>query len=285
MTAWMRAAPAVAALLFATCLALLSRPPSTGEARFERPLLPRKEVLLAVGAGYRELVVDYYWIQLLQAVYAANDPDAALAIYDYARLITDLEPRFRPVYVFAGATLPWLRDDGTWANTRESSELLRRGIAEYPDVPMLSILLAQNLIAENDLAGAARVIDAAARQPDAPAFLGPLAFKLYSQVGRPEQANQLMEAMLATAADPLMRDASSRRLKELRLELELKQVRAAVAAFKEQNGRPPADLEELVRHRHLTRLPVDPFGRELRLDPTGAPTLIGERIDEPEEEP
>src|SRR5690242_10741209 len=153
--------------------ALLARPPeSMTPGKHQAPLLPRKEVLLVAGAGYRELVADYFWIQTLQATIRATTAEEMHDVYDYAKLVTELDPNFLPVYPFAGAALPTRDQKGEWRNVKESTELLAEGHRRFPDHVVLGILYAFNLSNfEKQYRKAADVLAQTARLPEAPPYL------------------------------------------------------------------------------------------------------------------
>jgi len=243
---------------------LLARPPQRGGGAHEPPLLPRKEVVLSVGAAYRHLVADYFWIQTLQATAKAWTPEQFRDIYDYAKLVIELDPDFRPVYGFAGGALPAQDKQGVWHNTRESTEFLEAGFRRFPDNVLLGILYAYNLSTfHKEFRKAADVLSQTARLPDAPSFLPALATRLYAQAGDFDLGLELATQVAESAEDPESKAVFERRVLQLKLERELKKVDAAIAEHVRLVGRPPRRVQELVDRGLLPRVPEDPFGGEI----------------------
>lgn len=223
-----------------------------------------------LGAGYRSLLADYFWIQTLQAVSNAQTPEQYRDIYDYANLVISLDPKFHPIYVFAGATLPVQDRSGAWRNVRESTEVLERGMQAFPDFVFLRILLAYNINAyDHDHARAAALLAETAKLPGAPTYLGALAAKLYGQAGEFETGFLLAKTLARTAEDETTRAEFERRAKELQLDRILREVDRAVEAFHHRAGRPPSSIEELVSANLLTQVPPDPLGGTLVIDAVG----------------
>lgn len=234
------------------------------------PLLPRKEVVSVLGAPFLHLITDYFWIQTIQAVGKANDRHEYRDIYDYAEMVTELDPRLRQVYVFAAVAIPFATREGEWLNTAESTKLLEKGLREFPDHLFLRILLAYNYSTfEKDYLKAARTLEEASRLPDAPAYLGPLAARFYGQAGKFDTGLALTQALAHEAEDPELREEFLRREQELLLERELQRIDDASARFHQLHGRYPSTIAELVNVGLLERMPSDPMGGVIMIDAEG----------------
>src|SRR5919106_1947723 len=108
------------------------------------PMVPRIEVIRIFAAPVLHLVVDYFWIRASHAVGAAANADEYRDAYLFADLLTDLDPQFHQAYAFTGAALPLHLGRGKWANTRESTAILEKGLRILPESAYLRILLAYN---------------------------------------------------------------------------------------------------------------------------------------------
>lgn len=257
--------------LLAVALAALSAPPvADSTAGHSAPMLPRKEILRIFGAGHIQLLADYYWVQTLQATGRAKTPADFRDIYDYADMVTDLDPKFRAVYVFAGAAIPVPLGRGKWANTAESTKILEKGYREIPDQILLRILYAFNLSAyEHQPRRAAEIVAETARMPRAPRYLGALATRLYAEAGDFDVGLSLAESLYREASDPETKETFERRLKELKLERELVRVDQAAADYLAREGHRPEDIAALLTAGDLKTPPVDPFGGEFVFDENG----------------
>ncbi|MDQ3223006.1 MAG: hypothetical protein M3Q75_05965 [Gemmatimonadota bacterium] len=236
----------------------------------EAPLLPRPEVLRAIGAPYRQLVADYYWVQTLQAVGRANSPQTARSIFDYARLVGELDPAFREVYVFAAAAIAWPLPDGSYANTAESTRLLEIGHQRIPDHVLLGILLAYNLSTyQGEHLRAARILEQIAKLPGAPAYLPGYATRMYAQGGDFDASLALTNALIDQSRDPDTRRNFEERRQEILLTRHLEQIDQASERFLAREGRWPGAVEELVRTGDLPGRPQDPLGGDIQVGRDG----------------
>lgn len=267
--ALLRRGPLVGLIFAVAATAVLSKPP--GRPRNEAhlpPLLPRIELLEGLGAGYRQLLADYFWVETLQAVIAAATPEEARDIYDYANLVIELDPKFRPIYEFAAVTLPMRDHKGIWHNTAESTDILQRGVKAFPQRVFLRIVLAYNLTTyDHDYARAAKVLDEASKLKGAPKYVGALATRLYAQAGNYDSGLMLAETLARSADSDTTRAAFERRAKEIQLERILHALDLVIARFQAQHGRPPQSVQELVENHLIAGVPADPLGGEIVIGP------------------
>jgi hypothetical protein len=258
----------VASLVIVSALA---RPPQRFSQQVHMPpLLPRVEVVRVLAAPLLHLATDYYWIQTIQAVGIAATPEEYRDIYDYADLVTDLDPSFRQVYPFVGAVIPVARWDGGWANTEESTRILEKGLKHDPKNIYLRILLSYNLtVFQKDFQKAAKLLEETSRLPGAPSHVAGLATRLYAQAGDFDAGLALASSLAGSAEQPEVRELFERRVLEVQLERLLEQVDAAAAAYQKREGRVPPNLQVLVAAGDLPGMPEDPLGGEILLDATG----------------
>lgn len=243
------------------CLVLVAGPPRLKAARHEPPLLPRPELLTVLGNAHRQMIADYYWILTTEATGVAHNREEYRDIYDYALLISELDPKFRFVYSFAGAIIPVNLGRETWVNTDESTHILSKGFALFPDYLFLRIMYAYNLsVFHKRYQQAADILKATAKMPGAPKYLAGLAIRLYGQSGAIDAGLALATELSQSASDPATREAFERRTKELILEGELQKIDKAIEGFQRTTGRIPATTLELVASGQLREIPQDPLG-------------------------
>lgn len=260
----------VFAVSLTLCVALASPPLRPTQQGHLPPLLPRLEVVRALGAPIHHLVTDYFWIQTIQAVGKAGTRHEYRDIFDYADLVTELDPKFRHVYVFAGVAIPFHARSGKWFNTEESTRLLEKGLRHFPDHVSLRIILAYNLSTfHQQYERAARILEEASRLPGAPEYLPGLATRLHAQAGNFDAGLELARSLAESSDEPETRELFERRVQELELERELARVDAAVRAYRQREGRLPSGLEALVAAGDLPRVPEDPLGGVIQLDAEG----------------
>ncbi|MBX5484918.1 MAG: hypothetical protein IRZ16_24110 [Myxococcaceae bacterium] len=233
-------------------------------------MLPRKELLNVIGASVRPMIADYFWIQLIHATGTASDRYEYRNIYDYADLVTDLDPRFEYAYVFSSTAVTYNLGKDTWVNTEESTALLEKGLRQFPKHVFLRTILAFNFsFYHRQPLRAARLLEETSRLPGAPRYLAQLATRLYAQSGAFDAGLELARTLAEGTSDPETRATFERRVKEIELERILQRIDDAIDAFERQSKRPPHDLKELVSSGFLAAVPEDPLGGTLYIGSDG----------------
>ncbi|MHB8876193.1 MAG: hypothetical protein ACYC8T_21085 [Myxococcaceae bacterium] len=259
----------------------LSSPPRIRREEHSAPLLPRPELLKVIGAGYLNLVADYYWIQCVHSVGEARTASGYLDVYYYAELATTLDPDFDVIYRVAGNAIPHNLGRETWVNTKESTAILEKGLMRFPDEVRLRIPLSFNYsYFHRDYARAGEVLEKAVKLPGAPKYLGALLTRLYAKGGRMDSALLLARSMFESEQDPDMKAMYQKRIVELESERVLQHVDKAVASSRDRTGTLPASVAQLIAEGYLTEVPVDPLGGEVFIDDEGvARTTAGRRME------
>jgi hypothetical protein len=234
------------------------------------PLLPRKDLLHVLGAGEGPLITDYYWLAMIQQMGRAISFNEYRDIYDYANLVTDLDPKFRLAYYYAGVTVPVRGQREKWRNTAESDAIIRKGIGQLPRDYRMNLLLAYNLQTfDKDYLGAAQVLQYTATLPGAPSYLPKLATRLFAQSGQVDAGLVLARAMRANATTDEERKFYENRILQLEQEAVLQAVDKAAADFRAKEGRVPRSVDELLQGGFLPRAPLDPMGGKIGIRADG----------------
>ena len=248
----------------------LSGPPARTKREHEPPLLPRPELLRVLGNAQKHMLADYYWVLTTEATGRASNRDEYRDIADYAELVSELDPKFKYIYIFAGVSVPYNLGRETWVNTEESTRILSKGFLLFPDYVYLRILLAYNLsYFHQKYKQAADILRDTLELPGAPSYLSALATRLYAQAGAIDAGLSLAQSLLQNAPDPSTREAFERRTKELLLERELQRVDQAVEEFRKRTGRLPATAFEVVSAGVIREIPQDPMGGTIVIGPDG----------------
>ncbi|MFZ5468510.1 MAG: tetratricopeptide repeat protein [Myxococcota bacterium] len=232
--------------------------------------LPRSAVLKRATLGHRSIVADWYWVR--SAIYF-GDPTLNKEHYRFlfplVDLITDLDPHFEYAYLFGGVALPTNLGNETWLNTTESTALLEKGVRVLPNSWHLRQILAYNQVQfHGNLGRAANLLAEAVRIPGRPGILLALATRLYAAAGRPDSGLALANEILETTEDPGLRGVIERRMKELVVDRDIRQLEAAIEDFRARHGRLPGALSDLVSSGFLRELPEEPLGGTYLLDPS-----------------
>ncbi len=183
-------------------------------------------------------------------------------LYQQLQAASDLDPYFYDPYYFGNANLTW--GGGMY---REANALLDKGTAHRHwdwTLPFYSGFNHFYFLHEPEQA--AEDLMVAAKRPGASPFFARFAARLAYQGRQTENAVVFLEGFLQTVEDETIRKEVSIRLEALRTILSLER---AVSAFREQFGRSPQSLSELVSAGILSALPPDPYGGEFYLGEDG----------------
>jgi tetratricopeptide (TPR) repeat protein len=225
--------------------------------------LPRGEQLKPALLGYHHLGADILWLRLVQVLgKKRNTADDYEWMYHALDVITTLDPQYAYAYYVGGVVLTNL------ANRVDlSNRLLEKGLRENPTVWNIPFLLGYNhYFVLGDAAKAADYIAASARLPDGPSYLPGLATRMYAEANNPETALQFLEALWRQTQDAGMREVLEKRAKEVMIERDIRQLESAVQRYRQQRGRFPGNLQDLVNRGILPAVPQEPFGGSYELD-------------------
>lgn len=195
---------AVAALLLAGAAAF-DRPVAAAAARLRLPhaaAQPPLAVRLAEAVAVRRAGADRRWIDLL--LYCADYGwlrDGGAGLLRLTERATDLDPAFEHVYAFASSMLMW-----TASRPREAIGVLEKGIRMNPgSVKLRHYLAAFTYYRLDDLRAEVGVLDALARDPEAPMIVRRILANTWEKAGRIDRAVAVLRAIWAATSDPAER--------------------------------------------------------------------------------
>jgi hypothetical protein len=265
----------VAALL---CATTLQKPRLVVREAELHPLLLQPGLARTMSKSQLPLLIDLYWLRVLNAIGEEDSESKNRALYYYGELLTDLDPRFYQAYLYIALNVPYLVERGVYVNGHLAEKLLRKGLKQYPDDMRMSIVLGYVLFSmERKFLEAAQHYRHLATVPGAPPWVAPLSTRLFAQGGKPLEGLDFVEELLENVDDPMLRQEFEQRREQLLLEAFLQRVDAAVAQFKESRGRLPADVGELVREGFYSGALEDDAGRPVFLRPDGRAATSHER--------
>jgi hypothetical protein len=253
-------------------------PSAAGEA-FTPPPLPA-DVLRPFSFGFSSATADFMFLQAIQVFGGRRGPETeaggAATDLKLARLLeyaTELDPKFRGAYRFAGNALPRSTPEGKFVNVMPAAQILTRGARERPDDWQIPFLLGYfQAFYLQELPSAARSLDQAAHAKGAPAYLGLLATRVAAQGGELQLAQQMAETMVEQATEEKTREEWEARVVDLKMESSIREIESATRRFHARTGRWPESLHEIVRAGDLPRIPAEPHGGEYRLAADGTVT-------------
>lgn len=236
--------------------------------------------------GMEGLLADWYWMRALQYIgdkiiegrKTGNIDIEDLTslnprlVYPMLKNATDLDPHFIGAYSYGAIVLP--------AIDKEKAVLLAKtGVENNPDDWKLYQHLGFIYWKLGDYANAADAYERGSQVAGASPFMALMAAAMRTEGGSRATARAIYTQMLAESADEAVRITAERRLMELAWLDEKEAINAALATFREQNGRCAASFAEIGPSLLKVSLPdggqfrvdrsnrlVDPSGVPYRLD-------------------
>lgn len=246
----------------------------------ERMLYVRSgEALERLALSFDALAADMYWIRAIQhyggdRLTAGRERKYEL-LYPLLDLTTSLDPYFTIAYRFGAIFLSEPQPGGP-GRPDLAVALLRKGIAAQPqkwqyyhDTGFV------NYLHVGDYAAAAEWFRRAAAQPTAPNWLLPIAAAMLQQGNDRTTARALWQQILQSDEEWLRRTAE-RRLLQLDAQDLIDRLAAVVRRFPPAGGQ-PYSWDDFARRRVLIRVPLDPTGTPLAIDPGTGDITLSER--------
>ncbi len=236
-----------------------------GETRVPAGLLylPRGPWLRALAVGQEETLADLLYIWAIQ--YYSNYEDTRRYEYldqVFRGAITELDPYFTEAYL-VGALIMSVE-----ARRPELAlALYDKGLAKMPDNWELGYWAGWECYYQGRFLCARDYWARASRMPGAPAVLGRLAARMLEKAGDLAAAIREYRRLLEHPPDEKTARVVESWVERMSTELDLRKLDAAVEAFRQERGRCPRNLRELVAERFLARLPRAIDGRPYRYDP------------------
>lgn len=226
--------------------------------------LPQAVVLKPALFGHHHLAADLLWLQSVQVLGEREVDEAEYEwLFHAFDLITTLDPRFVAAYDTGGLLLTELA-----RRVDLSNQLLEKGMAANPTAWRIPYLLGFNhFFYQRDYGVAAQYLAAASHLPGRPNYVPELASRLYVEAHSPELALSFLNSILDQTGDPQVVTVLGRRRGEVRIEMDIDMLEAAMARYRQRFGQQPAALTQLVDEKVLASLPREPFGGDYQLDP------------------
>ncbi|WP_298037712.1 hypothetical protein [uncultured Desulfuromonas sp.] len=167
--------------------------------------------------------------------------------------VTDLDPYFLDPYLLGEGLLTWESE-----KVEEANRLLEKG-RKYRtwDWQMPFYLGFNHFYFLGDNEKGAEYLLEAGRLPDSLSFLPDLASRIGYYGGRSQDAAVFLKGILAQTDDRQVKMRLEKRLLVLERSAFLEKI---VETFREEKGRMPVDIEELIVLGYIKDLPEDPYG-------------------------
>jgi hypothetical protein len=238
-------------------VALTASPPANFRRAIDaRPILLRPALAKTLTKPFFPLVIDLYWLKALNTIGERDSEEKNRGLYDFARILTDSDPRFYTAYTYLGLTIPFWKSRTFCANADLASDLFRRGLVVFPDDMRLHLYLGFTLFnMERKFKEASEVFARASRLKDALSFMAPLATRLLAHSGDAKEAVVLAQTLADSATDDATREELQGRVQDLQVEAQLQELDTAVDAYRAQTGLEPTSIQQVVE-RGLFRGPL-----------------------------
>jgi tetratricopeptide (TPR) repeat protein len=225
--------------------------------------LPNGKHLKVMSLGNASLVADllYLWAIQYYSDYGRKQRKRYVE-HVFADVITELDPHYVDAY--------WL---GSLILIVECGEfdagigLLEKGARQNPDKWILPYLAGWECYHARHYACATDYFERASRIPDAPTVVRRMRAGMMARQGDLGQALASWNEILGDPkSDSLSLKIARRKVRELQTRLDVETLQRAAARFRNDNGRWPSRLEELVARSYIRELPRDPDGRAYLYD-------------------
>ena len=226
--------------------------------------MPNGKYLKAVSLGHAPLLADFVYLWAIQYYSDYNQADRYRYVeHVFGDVIAELDPGYIDPY-WLGALI--LTNEGK--NQEAGLRLLDRGFEKNPSSWILPFLAGWECERYGQFDRAADYFDRAAKAPGAPPDLFRLKAGMTARTGNLKEAIARWQDVLD---DPRNNDEAraiaARQIRTLSVRADVQDLDAAIATYRERNGRPPRSLDELVRAGILGVLPSDPDGNAYAYDP------------------
>ncbi len=234
-----------------------------------------------LAVGFNAIWADIYWIRAVQyygdTKLSQDEKKNYDQLYPLLDITTSLDPHFNIAYRFGSILLSEGYPNGP-GQPDEAIVLLQKGIREMPgkwqyfqDAGFVEYWW------RRDSRAAADWFMKAAKLPDAPNWLEPLAASVLAEGGERDASRQAWLQLNQTADHEWIRQAARRGLLQLDAEGHIEILEPLVHKFFDMNGRFPASWQEMIAAKLLRQVPVDPTGYVYDLDPVTGTVDVGRK--------
>jgi tetratricopeptide (TPR) repeat protein len=234
-----------------------------GEAPDSLLYLPNGKHLTLLSLGHAPLLADliYLWAIQYYSDYERGDRYRWVE-HVFHDVITELDPHYLDPY-WLGALVLIVEAGDLEAGLR----LLDKGAERNPQEWILPYLAAWECYRVRQYERAAAYFERSAAVPGAPPQVRRMVAAMTGRAGNIEESMALWQEIAnSPASDQLSRAIAERQIRALQVENDLLRLDRAIERFRDDNGRAPASLDELVERSYVGGMPRDPEGRPYLYD-------------------
>ena len=239
------------------------------EGKGRRPIhpllyLPSGKYLKVMALGFDGLLADvlYLWsIQYYGNLEIKDRYDYLERIYE--QVITELDPHYLDPYLVGALIM-----SSEARNPEMALRLLDKGVRANPDkwiMPFEAGFLCYNDL--HDYARAAGYFEKALAIPDVHPLVRRLHAEMYNRAGDKRTSLREWLEIDRTTDDPYVHNVAWNHAHDLKVDVDLADLKDAVGRFRAREGRLPRRMREIVDVGLLPSLPRDPEERDYSYDP------------------
>lgn len=231
--------------------------------------MPDANILKYGAFGYDEVVADLLWIRCIQYVSKHFKGDYKFDwLYHICNVITELDPKFTPVYIYGGIFLTSLRPQSP-----ESITLLEKGMQNNPDNWEFPYRIGMiYYMQRKDKVKAAEYLMQTTKYRDCPPEVAAAAAVFSTDAGLHDLEKQMWQRLVDEADSDLMRQLARNQLKRIRLTDDVKLLQQAVVVYNQTTGKMPTSIEQLYNANLIYSVPEEPFGGQYVITQDGKVT-------------
>ena len=228
--------------------------------------LPSGQYMQATSLGFQTVLADGIYLWSLQYYGHHRSAEGRRYIWRIFDVITDLDPLFLDAYLTGALVMATDMSDPELA-----LDLLDKGAAKNPGEWLLPMEAGYYCWLDlEDFARASEYFELALAVPGSPATLRRILAGMNEYAGDKTRALSMwLEIHDAATADGDERvvDIAWQHTYDLKIEIDMGALEAAIAQYRTDRGRPPGALENLLQTGYISGLPVTPAGARYSYDP------------------
>ena len=229
----------------------------------EMMYFPSGRFMRPASIEYQVLAADIVWLRAVQyyGYHLMTDRKYEWLGHIF-EILTELDPRFIGAYHFGALTLAWDAN-----NPDEALQLLRLGMRRNPtswQLPFDAGFITYMLTRDYEMA--ARYFRIAAELPGAWHVTQRWAAVAAGRAGSFEVARDMWLEIYQGTENRRIRELAVRQLRAVKVSQDTARLQEAVNRFREDRGRLPVGLAELVRAGYTVSLPEEPYGGRYYLE-------------------
>lgn len=220
--------------------------------------LPDIKAVKFISLGYNSFLASLFWFKTIDYFGSQFASKQSMPWFSYmCELVTELDPKSKHVFEFCGTLMSWIARE-----PKRCVSLLTRAIEEdgtYWRYYYLRGFTYWYFL--EDFHSAKSDFEYASKLPDAPIFLSSLASRLISHSGDIESAIAFLKSGIESSDDVITRKALEERLQLAYVSRDISKLKMVYLKFKDNTGREPNSIEELIAPGYLLSVPIDPYGK------------------------